>query len=87
MLQSLREETEGILQMLLSLRKNGLTSLFKEVRVFKVYGHEDFSDSLQTQTLGSKGSSSAMISAATEPDEILRSSEFELSLGDKRAVS
>ena len=31
----LREETEGKLQMLLSLRKNGLTSLFKEVRVFK----------------------------------------------------
>ena len=27
---------EGKLQMLLSLRKNGLTSLFKEVRVFKV---------------------------------------------------
>ena len=36
MLQSLREKTEGKLQMLLSLRKNGLTSLFKEVRVFKV---------------------------------------------------
>ena len=36
MLQSLREETEGKLQMLLSPRKNGLTSLFKEVRVFKV---------------------------------------------------
>ena len=36
MLQSLREEREGKLQMLLSLRKNGLTSLFKEVRVFKV---------------------------------------------------
>ena len=35
MLQSLREETEGKLQMLLSPRKNGLTSLFKEVRVFK----------------------------------------------------
>ena len=35
MLQSLREETEGKLQMLLSLRKNGLTSLNKEVRVFK----------------------------------------------------
>ena len=35
MLQSLREETEGKLQMLLSHRKNGLTSLFKEVRVFK----------------------------------------------------
>ena len=35
MLSSLREETEGKLQMLLSLRKNGLTSLFKEVRVFK----------------------------------------------------
>ena len=29
------EETEGKLQMLLSLRKNGLDSLFKEVRVFK----------------------------------------------------
>ena len=36
MLESLREETEGKLQMLLSLRKNGLTSLFKEVRAFKV---------------------------------------------------
>ena len=36
MLESLREETEGKLQMLLSLRKNGLTSLFKEVRVCKV---------------------------------------------------
>ena len=35
MLQSLREETEGSLQMLLSLWKNGLASLFKEVRVFK----------------------------------------------------
>ena len=30
MLQPLREETEGQLQMLLSPRKNGLTSLFKE---------------------------------------------------------
>ena len=28
--------------MLLSPRKNGLTSLFKEVRVFKARGHEDF---------------------------------------------
>ena len=36
MLQSLRAETEEYLQMLSSLRKNGLTSLFKEVRVFKV---------------------------------------------------
>ena len=36
MLQSLREETEGTLQMLLSPRKNGLASLFKGVRVFKV---------------------------------------------------
>ena len=35
MLESLREETESKFQMLLSLRKNGLTSLFKEVRVFK----------------------------------------------------
>ena len=35
MLKSLREETEGKLQMLFSLRKNGLTSLFKEVTVFK----------------------------------------------------
>ena len=35
MLFSLKEETEGKLQMLLSPRKNGLTSLFKEVRVFK----------------------------------------------------
>ena len=38
MLSSLREETEGKLQMLLSLRKKGLTSLFKEVRVFKERG-------------------------------------------------
>ena len=38
MLQSLREETEGKLQMLLSLRKNHLDSLFKEVRVFKEFG-------------------------------------------------
>ena len=36
MLKSLREETEGKLKMLLSPRKNGLDSLFKEVRVFKV---------------------------------------------------
>ena len=36
MQQSLKEETEGKRQMLLSLRKNGKTSLFKEVRVFKV---------------------------------------------------
>ena len=35
MLQSLREETEGKLQMLLSPRENGLDSLFKEVTVFK----------------------------------------------------
>ena len=35
MMQSLREETEGKLQMQLSPRKNGLTSLFKEVRVLK----------------------------------------------------
>ena len=32
MLYSLREETEGKLQMRLSPRKNGVTSLFKEVR-------------------------------------------------------
>ena len=31
-----KRRTEGNLQMLLSLRKNGLTSLSKEVRVFKV---------------------------------------------------
>ena len=37
MLQSLGEEREGKLQMLLSPRKNGLTSLFKEVRAFKVF--------------------------------------------------
>ena len=40
MLLSLREETEGKLQMLLSLRKDGLTSLFKEVRVFKEHNPE-----------------------------------------------
>ena len=34
MLSSLREETEGKLQMLLLPRKNGLDSLFKEVTVF-----------------------------------------------------
>ena len=33
--QSLGEETEGKLQVLLSPRKNGLDSLFKEVRVLK----------------------------------------------------
>ena len=33
MLLSLREETEGKLEMLLSQRKNGLDSSFKEVRV------------------------------------------------------
>ena len=33
--QSLREEREGKLQILLSPRKNSLTSLFKEVRVSK----------------------------------------------------
>ena len=38
MLQSPREETEGKVQMLLPLRKNGLTSLFKEVRVLKAEG-------------------------------------------------
>ena len=36
MLQSLRKETEGKLQMLVSPRKEGLDSLFREVRVFKV---------------------------------------------------
>ena len=35
MLQSLREETEGKFQMLLSAGKSGLDSLFKEVSVFK----------------------------------------------------
>ena len=35
MLESLREETEGKLQMLVSPRKDVLDSLFKEVRVFK----------------------------------------------------
>ena len=39
MLPSLREEKEGKLRMLLSPRKNGLDSLFKEVRVFKVVQH------------------------------------------------
>ena len=37
MLQSLREEKGGKLPMLLSPRKNGLDSLSKEVRVFKVF--------------------------------------------------
>ena len=35
MLQSLREETEAKLQTLLLPRKNGLDSLFEEVRVSK----------------------------------------------------
>ena len=38
MLQSLREETEGKLQMLASPKKNSADTLFKEVRVFKVSG-------------------------------------------------
>ena len=37
MLQLLREETEGNTKMRLSPRKNCLDSLFKEVRVFKVW--------------------------------------------------
>ena len=40
MLSSLREEADGKLQMLLLPRNNGLTSLFKEVRVFKAAGLE-----------------------------------------------
>ena len=48
MLLSLREETEGKLQMLLSLRKTGLTSLFKEVRVFKVFPNPNFHCYLET---------------------------------------
>ena len=44
MLQSLREETEGKLQMLLSPRKNSLDSLFEEVRVVKVANRIDFPD-------------------------------------------
>ena len=35
MLQSLREDKEGKLQMLSSLRRNGLDSLSKKVRVLK----------------------------------------------------
>ena len=38
MLSLLREETERKLQMRVSPRNNGLTSLFEEVRVFK--GHD-----------------------------------------------
>ena len=38
MLQSLRDEREGQLLMLLSPKKNSQNSLFKEVRVFKVLG-------------------------------------------------
>ena len=41
MLQSLREETEGKLQMLLSPRKHSLHFLFKEVRVFKGVDEKD----------------------------------------------
>ena len=36
MLQSQREETDGKFQMLVSPRKNGRDSLFKEIRVFKI---------------------------------------------------
>ena len=36
MLQSLRKETEGKLPNAIVAWENGLTSLFKEVRVFKV---------------------------------------------------
>ena len=36
MRESLGEETEGNLQMLLSSRKHGLDSLFKDIRVFQV---------------------------------------------------
>ena len=39
--KSLRNGTEGKLQMLLSLTENGLTSLVKEVRVFKVWDSEE----------------------------------------------
>ena len=38
MLQSLREETEGKLQMLASPKKNSADSLFKEVRGFQGFG-------------------------------------------------
>ena len=41
MLESLRDETEGKLQMLLSPGKISLDSLFKEVRVFKVLRSAD----------------------------------------------
>ena len=38
MLKSLRQETEGKLQMRLSPRKKSLTSLFKRVRIVKELG-------------------------------------------------
>ena len=44
MLQSLKEETEGKLRMLLSPRENRLNSLFKEVSAFKefaAYGEDE----------------------------------------------
>ena len=51
MLESLREETEGKLQMPLSLRRNGLTSLFKEVGVFKVFGGDFLGQILAADSL------------------------------------
>ena len=55
MLQSLREELEGKIQMLLSLRKNDLTSLFKEVRVFKEVNSLSYSVIVGMKTHRNKG--------------------------------
>ena len=55
MLQSLREDTEGELQMLLSPRKNGLTSLFKEVRVFARFVHRPWKSVYQDVHLSETG--------------------------------
>ena len=49
MLQLLREETKGKLQMLLLPSKNGLDSLFKEVRVFRVISESFFRDNLVSE--------------------------------------
>ena len=55
MLESLKEETEANLHMLVSLRKNGLASLFKEVRVFKVILSKSVTPSLRLESQVQQG--------------------------------
>ena len=64
MLQSLREETDGKLQMLLSPRKNGLTSLFKEVRVFKAPQFQEKRSRSEKAILGALGEFRGILGAA-----------------------